>query len=569
MLKKFVKCLILTAVIFTLVLPGSAFAKIGDLDSLTSGVMVIEGSYTASADGDSRIYFGPSWQTLFKIAGTNVYEKTADASAGNLATLTEDDTYFFTIVYNRNKINSYTFGNASIYINGVCVSKKWLDYTMSNQSAFTSIGDYGKTKGMQNLTISYATDDLTYVHDMAPYCASLSTDNSNILLGGKDVKGESIFGGFTANVYSDMTAGEFAQNVTASEGATLSITRGGEALSADASLQSGDVAVVTSQNGKVINEYDIKLAKLAVFSDVYSVSNTQVISGVYEFTPVNTFMNYLSIADGYTAVLKNGEDEVTSGVVSEAMTLEATSAEGDMQVYTIDIADRQTKTTVSSSAAVTFVDSIPNIDDFRGNFVIELDTTVAHGYYTGPDGNNALYVTVADEVVSLGMYKNAWSGTQPTDLTDGEELSVILVIRPVADGQNTIDYYINGNYTGTCSMNSVKSGVWTKWRVHANTSASFFKVEDEMEYLSSKGVYKINSDEDGNVCAKFVTRGTKALYLAVYDGNKLECVQIAPYNDYNFKNNTVTIPEGSEGKTVKAFLWGSKLNPLSHLTIQE
>ena len=138
------------------------------------------------------------------------------------------------------------------------------------------------------------------------------------------------------------------------------------------------------------------------------------------------------------------------------------------------------------------------------------------------------------------MYKNSWSAgaTQSTDLAVGEPLSVVFVVRPVttdASPNNMLDYYINGDYTGTCSMDSVKSGIWTKWRVHANTSASFYMVEDVVSYLASKNANDIYKTEDGTVGVGFAAGDAQKLYMAVYNGNKMESVQIANIADYKFK----------------------------------
>lgn len=579
MFKKFMLYLTAVTMLLTMLIPGiGAFAAMTDpvsgtnYDYIRGGVIVTEGSYTAASGGNAQFGFVShksssstnEYNKYMKISGITVSNvKNSSGNSTTLCTLTENDEYFFTVVYTHLTGAGIFYGEYDLYINGVMVVSNQRDYAHGRNHYIDDIECTGITP---TPSPAFVSSDASATYDMAPYSAVITSSSNSIVLGGTDKKSNIVFGGFTAELLSEMTGAEFLEDVTAPTGATVSFKRNEATIGSDVTLQAGDIVSITSQNGKVTNEYVISLNLPAVTSDVYTISSEKVISDVYEYTSVSTFKDYLNVEEGWDIALKNGESEVTEGIVTEDMTLCATNAEGKVQNYTIDILGRTTQSASSGSITKDLPKSLSRNSAFRGNLVIELDSKVVNKYYTGPADKSAFYVTAGSSSVKLGMYKNIWSGDITTDLALNDSLSLVFVVK---GNDNKVDYYVNGDYTGTCSMSTIYSATWKTWRVAGNTDASFYMVEDLDAYLAAKKVNKINTATTGKVSVNFAGADADTLYLAVYNGNELENLYVAKLTDHNFNSNVLSIPNDVTGKTVKAFLWTDDLYPLDYVTIQQ
>ena len=558
--------------------------------AIDGGTIVMERSYTATTDNVVNFQLNShnestnakAYNIIVKLNGLSVYGPGGTSAVSNLS-FTEGKDYLITLVFKHYKDDtngSNTPAKYYLYINGVCIINGGNDASNGSRLIHDSIVQ--GTNNSNNITTVFVSDDSNATFDMAPYNATISTNDENIILDATEKRNNIAFGGYTTKILENMTVGEFLQNVTPATGATVSVTRGTETLAGDAYIATGDAVEVTSQNGKVVNKYAVTvdapvIIEPAVSSTTYSVSNENVISNVYEYTPIDTFINYLAADEGWTLTVKNGEDTVSSGVVTEAMTLVASKGEEE-QVYTIDIPDRGIKVSSANSGNVSLNTPIPAKGNFRGSLVIEMDTKVLNAYWTGPkpvsgDARAAFMLSIGtDGAVSAEMNINALANSDskyiyPTDLYADDSLSLTFVARPDED-TNKLDYYINGDYISTCSMGSVFAADWEMWRFHSQTAGSVFMVEDLDAYMAAKNIDKIKVNAD-KVSAGFTGKTADKLYLAVYNGNELESLQIADLTDMNFKADVLSIPANTEGKTIKAFLWSSDLTPIDFVKISE
>ena len=129
------------------------------------------------------------------------------------------------------------------------------------------------------------------------------------------------------NILGTKTLADVTDEVTLSEGAALSATRGGETLSGNVELTAGDRLVVTSKNGKVINYYTVSVTVPEISSAVYDVNiGSKTIAGVLRYTTPEKFLSNLTFADG-TEVdgIYNGDVKLTSGTISTGNTLKLAS----------------------------------------------------------------------------------------------------------------------------------------------------------------------------------------------------------------------------------------------------
>lgn len=588
MLKKLLVLLTLMSMILTVSVPVIyGFDAEKTTLNIDGGVLVFEGTHTAADDVNVELNFksyvkssnADKYDPFMKIIGDKVIRfakgGTSSTYERTICTLTKGETYYFTIVYKHSDVSG-TESSYDVYINGVKAGTA-NDY---NHSYLRRLADFrGTNKGA--FTLAFSSDETSATYDMAPYSALISSANENIVLANSTA-----FEGFTATLLANMAVGELVNNVTASAGATVSVVRGETALAEGELIATDDVIVVRSQNAKVVNKYAVTvdapvIIEPAVTSTRYTVDDFTV-KGVYEYTPVNTFMSYIAADEGWTVTLKNGDTEVTSGVVSESMTLVATDGES-VQTYAIEYANRVSVNNETSNKTVNLPCVIPYKDNFTGSLVVEMSAKVADKYFTGgkfgSNNNNALWVEVKeDDSVNLIMNTNAWATVDDkfrysTDLEVGDDINLTFVVRPdyeaaTEEYKTKIDYYVNDNYVSTCALATIKAADWENWRVPMNTVASIYMVEDLDAYMAAKNADKIKF-EDGKVSAYFAGKSSDKLYLAVYSGNELETIKVADFSDFNFKADVLSVPANAEGKTVKVFLWSSDLTPIDFMKISE
>ena len=141
------------------------------------------------------------------------------------------------------------------------------------------------------------------------------------------------------------------------------------------------------------------------------------------------------------------------------------------------------------------------------------------------------------------------------------DIKITFVVR-ATQGDNQVDYYINGDYTGTCSMAAIKAGTWTKWRINSGTVASAYMVENLQSWLDEKTKDGIYNDGAGNIHIGFSDKKAESFFVAIYEGNRLEKVLLADLTDYNFSSDILKLPEDMNGKTAKAFIWKNGVVPL-------
>ena len=596
MLKKLLVFVTIMSMMLTMVIPSvNVSAKFTDgtnsYEAIDGGTIVMERLYTATSDSVVNFQFTSHSETdasakkyniIVKLNGLKICGPGGKSEISRLE-LKEGNTYLVTLVFRHYKDDTEgksTPAKYYLYINGACVVNGGNDANNSSKLIHDNIVQ--GTNNSNNITTVFVSGDSSATFDMTDYGATISANDENIILDATEKRNDIAFGGYTTKILENMTVSDFLQNVTPATGATISVTRGAETLANDDYIVTGDTVIVTSQNGKVSNKYAVTvdapvIIEPAVSSTTYSVSNENLISNVYEYTPIDTFINYLTADEGWTLTVKNGEDTVSSSVVTEAMTLVASKGEEE-QVYTIDIADKGVKVSSANPGNVALSTPVPPKGSFRGNLVIEMETKVLDTYWTGPkptggDAKAAYMLSVGDDgAVSMEMNTNALSNSDskyiyPTDLSLDDSLSLVFVARPDED-TNKLDYYINGDYISTCSMGSVFSANWEQWRFHSQTAGSVFMVEDLDAYMAAKNIDKIKVDAD-KVSASFAGKTADKLYLAVYNGNELESLQIADLTDMNFKADVLSIPANTEGKTVKAFLWSSDLTPIDFVKISE
>lgn len=599
MLKKLLVLLTLMSMILTVAVPV-VYGYDAEKTTLNidGGVLVIEGTHTP-ADGvnvelNFKSYIKSTnkdrYDPFMRITGDKVYRLAKGGFEASyereICTLAKGETYHLTIVYKHSDVSG-TESSYDLYVNGVNVGTA----TDFNNSYLRRLADFRGTN-KSAFTVVHISDETSETYDMTRYDATISAANGNIVLDGSDKVSSSsvVFGGFSATLLDNMTVDVLKRNVIASNGATVSVVRGETALAEGELIATGDSIVVTSQNAKVVNKYAVTVNAPVeiipcVHSEIYTIEDT-TIKGVYEYTPVDTFMSYLNADEGWTMALKNGETEVLSGIVSEDMVLVANKGEEE-QIYNIEISDK-INTTVDSSENYIMSDLPQTISYFknftRGNVIIEMQSKVVDGYYTGGKFgsvyNNALWIADTADGVKFIMNTNAWNNADTaekfkylTDFEIGDDLFLTFVIRSYFDTELNdykaqLDYYINNDYVSTCALGTIRSADWTNWRIPKNTTSSIFMVEDLDEYISSKNANKIKV-EDGKVSAYFAGKSSDKLYLAVYSGNELESIQVANLSDFNFKADVLSIPDNTEGKIVKAFLWSSDLNPIDFKDFSE
>ena len=129
------------------------------------------------------------------------------------------------------------------------------------------------------------------------------------------------------------TLADVRNEITLSEGAVLSATHNGTALTDADEVKRGDRLAVTSKNGKVINYYTVLVAEAEISSDFYDINiGEKSISGVLRYTPADKFISRINIADGYEIDgIYNGNEKITSATVSAGNTLKLSNG----SAYTI------------------------------------------------------------------------------------------------------------------------------------------------------------------------------------------------------------------------------------------
>lgn len=464
----------------------------------------------------------------------------------------------------RNYTVRHFGGKTYIFAVNTSTSQKTVDFELSEMlNAKLALSSDDASISTQNNTATVNFDSLGYAvieieqarylsADCALHAMSLNKGTESIIYS-KDSDGN-----IKAVIPED---GEISYNMDIPKDAT--VYKNGTAANSYGTISSGVtrfeiVAPDGSSNGFNIS---CSVDTPAVSSDVYQVSDKFVISGVYEYTNADTFLASLVADSGWSMKIISDSSFTDKDIIDESTLLEAANPDGRKQIYSVDLCEKTVVTTVKNSTNLTLPVQIPHYDDFRGSLIIELDSTVSDVYYTGPEGNNALYISASADSVKLGLYENIWKGTKETDLSLGDSIKITFVVR-ATQGDNQVDYYINGDYTGTCSMAAIKAGTWTKWRINSGTVASAYMVENLQSWLDEKTKDGIYNDGAGNIHIGFSDKKAESFFVAIYEGNRLEKVLIADLTDYNFSSDILKLPEDMNGKTAKAFIWKKGVVPL-------
>ena len=129
------------------------------------------------------------------------------------------------------------------------------------------------------------------------------------------------------------TLADVRNEITLSEGAVLSATHDGTALTDADEVKRGDRLAVTSKNGKVINYYTVLATEAEISSGFYDINiGEKSISGVLRYTSADKFISRINIADGYEIDgIYNGNEKITSATVSAGNTLKLSNG----SAYTI------------------------------------------------------------------------------------------------------------------------------------------------------------------------------------------------------------------------------------------
>lgn len=560
-MKKLVKNFCLITLIFTMVLSMLSVSTVFAYNPITKtneGIHIFEAVIDSSAEEKNTFFTfkdsngsNADWPTLLYISGNGV--RLADGNSTSKVIFSTNDSHHVMVVMTLAGTSGEDYPIYDLYVNGV----KKLSSKLKNGKVKNSPFLYAVNGGY----LDYSGVVTNVSETVESYSAKLESANEDVVLSGD-------FEDFKVSISGIYSKEALLNAMSAPKDATVTVECADENK-----VKKGDTVTVTSANGKVTNVYSIISDVPAVSSSSYTVSGAFEISGVYEFTSVSKFLSYLSADEGWTLKVINGDTEITNGVVSETMTLRAENSVGECQEYTIKIKERNSKTTNTSSSKLALPMSISAKGALDRCVVIELNSKVVNGYHIGTykdesNYNNALWISSDADGVKLGLLKNKWAGENLTDLKLGDDMSVTFVIYPgTANDYNRISCFINGDLVADGQLSDIYNGSWNNIRIHAQTSASIFAVEDINLYYSSKNMNKL-SCVDNKVSVAFTNNAADKIYLAIYSGNELESLQIADLADFNFSNNVLNLPENLDGKTVKAFLWTDDITPIDCLNIR-
>lgn len=248
MKRKAISCFVLFVFICGLLVPLTASASV-----YLPGQPVTSGSIEVYYD-----FFGGEEQALLWVtddpAGTRRWNRTlkiysdfieVSNPSKSFCSLTQGEKYNLTVV------ETFTTGfspRVALYLNGVYVGSA-TDGNHINTWKFIGV-EYFNCRAVYADSADFSPQSLA---------AKLNTENEYI----KITESEKQYDGFavTTAFPFDVTVGEFLDEVSPSEGASVKILRDGAEAKPDSLLSSGDIAAVTSSSGTVTNHYSVTVRK--------------------------------------------------------------------------------------------------------------------------------------------------------------------------------------------------------------------------------------------------------------------------------------------------------------------
>lgn len=587
MLKKSVSFIILLAIVIMAMGSGlTVSAALGSDGPLANGIVIIDATYEcvegASAllgyvSGTSASSSRTRWQRFFKLDGNSVIKMTSNSAGTELFKLTYGKTYQITIKYNKN-IDESTNSNYNIYVNGVNTA-----YAEDIQHTKNHVLDslYSDTC----FSVSDVIEGSGITYDMTPYSAVLTSASDDIVLGGSDVNGSTVFGGFVCKFEDGKTVADVKSALTLPSGsASVAFTRDGAELDDDIVMQSGDVISVTSANKRVINDYTVELTVPVISSDVYNVNTiNETIKNVLSYTPVDKFISNFTLADGCEIDgVYNGETKVTDGVVTNGMVLRV--AYGDNTVsYTVSLLESNI---YSSGQSYDIPGGYYKVGTGGvGNLMVDITlnyTDSSKSFYLMPASEstksyNLLFKADATTgLVSIGTNDKIKIDENIFKMEKGNTYNFKIILN---QDNGSVNLYCNGNFIGKATSKEVQEYVfsynaaWTKLHsystdISSNSATVTLTMIDSLDaYMESLGYNDITVDYEAQKLSVKAS-ASSTLFVAVYSNpGKLDSVSI--YNISQEDNNKIVdFPADIDGKTVNAFLWSSALRPIDSEVIQ-
>lgn len=233
-----------------------------DNSPVTDGRIIVEFKKVGGVSDDSCLMWvtdSPSegnkrrWNTTLSMSATALRVKATDEKICDFKEGLE-----YCIVINE-KVSSTDMPLCTVYVNGVEIK---------------TVTDLSHQPGWQFIAVEYFTPTAVLapddVFDITPYTAKITSDNEFI----KISENPSGIDGFSLKAESPevYTASELVSSLNAENGASVQIVRDGTPLSDNELIATGDKVLVTSQNGRTVNTYNVSV-KLPEFFDVHCSSS--------------------------------------------------------------------------------------------------------------------------------------------------------------------------------------------------------------------------------------------------------------------------------------------------------